>query len=480
MSRQKNSAQALAGLGQSLCRLNRINEGIVFLLQAGKVLLKQAKLSKDIKYVLDLAFQLSHWHALEPALDLAQLALAIDGNSANANHIIALCLHGLNRHTEALAFSVRAVELAPREANAIILLAVLEAKQGELSRARQRLENLLATGQPNMARAHTELGVILDKIGEYDSAFQQLSLAGAENLKCSATQALDKTAVYRDINLYQQAYDPTFLQSSANLKADDGLPTPVFILGFYRSGTTLIEQILAAHRQIISSDEAPLLSAVLAELSKLGEPGITLPERIKSLSHTDISRLRKLYWQTAQAALGKQIQHKVLVDKTALNTLNIELINALFPEAVVIFAVRDPRDVCLSCFMQSFGLSTLTIHFLNWTDCARFYALIMAYWLSIRDQLSLNWIELRYEDLLADLAGQFSPIFAKIGLEWSAECEEFYLKSQRKIIKTPSFSQVTQPLYHSSAYRWRHYQKHFAAILPILEPFIKAYDYQPS
>jgi Sulfotransferase family len=167
----------------------------------------------------------------------------------------------------------------------------------------------------------------------------------------------------------------------------------------------------------------------------------------------------------------------VLIDKTALNTLNIELINTIFPDSVIIFALRDPRDVCLSCFMQPFTLSPLTANFLTWTETARFYALIMDYWLSIRDSLSLQWIELRYEDMLNDLEGQFRPIFTKMGLKWSAECREFYRHSQRKIIKTPSFDQVTRPLYTSSIHRWRNYEEHFAPILPVLKPYIERFGY---
>ena len=421
-----------------------------------------------------------HWHAPEEAFKLAKGTLIINPGSANAYHIAALGLQALNRHEEAYSFSRRAVELAPKESNAVILLAVLEAKLGRHKDARKHLELVLSqVDDANVARAHMELGVILDKTGEFDLAFKHLSEAGALNFNSPAARRLDKTAVFREINQYKSAFDAQFLQSTANRLSEDGLPSPVFLIGFYRSGTTLAEQILSAHDQVVSSDEAYLITEVLNELLKTRDASMSLPEQIKSLDNTEITRLRKIYWETAKRTLGRNVAQKVLVDKTALNTLNIELINTIFPEAVVILALRDPRDVCLSCFMQSFNLSPLTVHFLDWNDWARFYVLIMDYWLSIRDSLSLQWIELRYEDVINDLEGQFRPIFAKMGLEWSNECSEFYRHSQHKIkiIKTPSFVQVTRPLYNSSANRWRNYEKHLVSIMPNLKPYIESFGY---
>lgn len=475
---KKNSALALAGRGQCLCQLNRPNEGIPFLYQAGKVLLKEARQTGKIHYLLDLGYQLVCWHAPKEALMLATATLAIDANSASACHTAALSLQALNKHAEAYSYARRAVELAPLESNAIIQLAVLEGKLGQLDEARRRLEMLVdQKGDPNAARTHLELGVILDKAGEFDLAFKYLTEYGEISLDSPAVRWIDKKAVYREINQYRESFSAQFLQLSANVVAYDGLPSPVFLLGFYRSGTTLAEQILSAHTEVVSSEETHLITEVLNELSKITATAMTLPERIKSLGSVEIAHLRKHYWQTAKHILGQQVMHKVLIDKTALNTINIELINTIFPNSVTIFAVRDPRDVCLSCFMQPFSLSPLTVNFLDWTDSARFYALIMDYWLSIRDSLSLQWLELRYEDVLDDLEGQFRPIFVKMGLEWSDECSDFYRHSQRKIIKTPSFDQVTKPLYQSSVDRWRNYTDHFASILPILEPYIKTFGY---
>jgi len=165
-------------LGQSLCQLNRPNEGIPFLDKAGKVLLKEAKLTRETKYPLDLAYQLFIGIAKE-ALILANAILGIDADSANANYIASLSLQALNRLPEAYSFAIRAVKLAPSESNAIIHLAALESKLGNLVDARERLEFVVSKlGDANAARANLELGVILDKEGEFDLAFKHLTEAG--------------------------------------------------------------------------------------------------------------------------------------------------------------------------------------------------------------------------------------------------------------------------------------------------------------
>ncbi|MGZ5000806.1 MAG: sulfotransferase [Methylomonas sp.] len=475
---RKNSEIALAGLGQCQCQLNRRSEGVGFLHQAGKLLLKKTKRTGQARDLCDLTYQLIHWHALDEALELAKAAVSMNPALPQAHHLAAIALQGLNRLPEALLHALKAVELMPGESNAQILLAVLEAKTGNLGDASQRLQGVIdLENDPNAGRAHLELGNILDKRGEFDRAFRHLTTAGRILSDTLAARRIDKSAVFNDLNQLKAGFDTQFLQTSRERVDEDGLPSPVFLIGFYRSGSTLAEQILSAHPQVMSSGEEHLIGHVLSELSSVSPGGGSLPDRIKALNPLQIAHLRKHYWIVARQLLGEKVMHQVLVDKTTLNTLNIELINTLFPDAQVIFCIRDPRDVCLSSIMQSFMPSPLTIHLLDWRDCARFYAAVMDYWLSVRDVLSLYWTELRYEDVVIDLEGQFRPILEKMGLEWSPACLEFYRHARTQTINTPSYHQVTRPLYTASVGRWRDYQSHYAPILPLLEPYIERFGY---
>ena len=478
LSRKSASLDALIGLASCLSRQGRYNVATPYFTKAAQLLLKRGKKTGNFKPVLDLAFQLNNAHAPEKALAIAETVLRLQKNSAGAYHIKALCLQKMNKTDAAYRAAKRTVELAPNESNAILLLATLESRRGELDTAKQRLKSVIQGGlAADMPRIHLELGVILDRMGDYENAFTCISDSGRLSSSSSEAQQIDRQAVFRDIQASKQFFSAR--SPSTDIISLDGgeRPAPVFLLGFYRSGTTLMEQILAAHPSVISSDEAHIIPAVLRELREMFAGEGTIYDQINQLDTQQLQQLRTFYWQMAEEMVDQQLQGKVFVDKTALNILNLGIIEKLFPNAQILFAVRDPRDVCISCFMQSFSLSPLTIQFLDWQQTGRFYDLVMDYWLSIRDKLDLNWIELRYEDVLHDMQAQFQPVFAQLDLEWSEQCSEFHAHAQNKVIKTPSFNQVTQPIYKTSLQRWRNYQQAIQEIMPFLDRYINLFNY---
>ena len=475
----KNSIDTLVGLGQCLCQQWRNNEGISLLLRAGKILVRRAKKTRDIRHLLDLAFLMIDLQATDKALSLLNEALVIAPSYPRAHHTKALALQKKNIKEAGLS-AKKAVELAPDESNAVILLASLEAKQGDLLTAKQRLQVLIDKGTAtDLARVYLEMGVILDKLGKYERAFSCFSEAGKLNLNKPEVMNIDKEAVYLDIKKSMQVFDAKYLQNCGD-KINDKLAAPVFLIGFYRSGTTLMEQILGAHPQVVTSDEAYVIPCVAQEISRVSKTEGTIQEKVKALTEEQTTSLRKFYWQTAEKMMDTKLSGKVFIDKTAMNTLNLGLINTLFPDATVLFALRDPRDVVLSCFMQSFGLSPLTVHFLDWVDGARFYASVMGYWLHVRDHLATPWIELRYEDILKDIEGHFRPVFEKLGLKWTPECEQFYEHARVRTVSTPSFDQVTKPIYHSSVQRWQNYENHFTTPGNHLKPFVRDFGYDST
>jgi Tfp pilus assembly protein PilF len=476
LKNDKNSVDVLVGLGQCLCQQWRNNEGIPLLLRAGKILIRRAGKARDIRHLLDLAYLMINLQASDKALPLLNEALAITSDYPRAHHTKALALQKKNPK-DALLSSKRAVELAPDESNAVILLAALEAKQGDLMAAKTRLHKLIDTGVAvDLARASLELAVILDKLGDYVQAYSYFSGAGKLNQKKPEVIAIDKEAVYLDIERSKQVFDMEYLQNCGD-KINDQLPAPVFLIGFYRSGTTLMEQILGAHPQVVTSDEAYIIPSVAREITRISEIEGTIQEKVKALTEEQVAELRKFYWQTAERIMGEKLSDKVFVDKTAMNTLNLGLINTLFPDATVLFVLRDPRDVILSCFMQSFGFSPLTVHFLDWAGGARFYSSVMNYWLHVRNHLAMSWMELRYEDVLTDMEGQFRPVFERLGLDWVSECEQFHKHARAREISTPSYDQVTRPIYRSSVQRWRHYEKYFLEIEDDLDFFVLQFGY---
>lgn len=460
LAEDKNSINGLVGLGQCLSQQWRRGEGLALLLRAGKSLARQAKKTGDVRTLLDLAYLMIQMQASNDALGLINESLAISPHFPRGYHTKALALQKTSI-ARALVASKRAVKLAPNEVNAVLLLATLEAKQGDVLLAKQRLLQLNDKELGvDRARVRHELGVIYDKLGEYEQAFKSFVEAGELSLHTQEVRVIDKESVFLDIERNKQAFDKEYLQNCGS-KIDDHLPDPVFLIGFYRSGTTLMEQILGAHPQVETSDEAYIIPSVIMEIVRISEVDGTIQEKIKALTAEQIAVLREFYWLTAEKMMGQKLSGKVFVDKTAMNTLNLGLMNTLFPEATVLFALREPKDVILSCFMQSFGLSPLTVHFLDWKSGAKFYAAVMGYWFDVRDDLAMPWLEIQYEDVLNDIEGQFSPIFNTLGLKWTSECKKFYQYAKNKEVHTPSFDQVTKPIYKSSVNRWQRYERYF-------------------
>ena len=161
-----------------------------------------------------------------------------------------------------------------------------------------------------------------------------------------------------------------------------------------------------------------------------------------------------------------------------MNTIDLGLINCLFPDAKLVFLLRDPRDVCLSCFMQTMIPTPSTIHLLTWQDTARFYAQVMDWWLTVKPRLTMDFIEFRYEDAVFHFETAFRQVFDLLGLNWDPAVADFHKKAAGKYIASPSFSQVSQPLYSSSVGRWRHYAAEYAAISNWLQPFISEFGYE--
>jgi hypothetical protein len=153
------------------------------------------------------------------------------------------------------------------------------------------------------------------------------------------------------------------------------------------------------------------------------------------------------------------------------------LLDAIFPDARVLFVMRDPRDVCLSCVMQLMVPGPATMHLLRLHDAANLYAQVMRFWQKIRGQLTVRWQLVRYEDAVTDFEATFRRVFDFVGLEWRAEVAEFHRHAAGRYVASPSRNQVAQPLFNSSLARWRRYESELALVLPTLAPFIEDFGY---
>ncbi len=377
-----------------------------------------------------------------------------------------------NRTQEAEPLAARALELDADDAAANLVQAQLDHRAGRHREAAARLRHLLdkPLSAWNRSLAGGRLGAALDMLDETEQAFAAFTLA---------KQALLDTPPPVTTRLYE----PETLQAiSARLDelftrpAAGGDEAPVFLVGFPRSGTTLLDQVLSSHPRLAVLEEKNAMADFLQEFAT-SEAGL---QRLQALDAAAVARHRELYWRRAAEGLPQPRDGRLLVDKLPLYTLFLPVIHRLFPDARYIFAVRDPRDVVLSCFMHPFGLNEAMRRFLTLEGSAGFYAEAMDMGLRSLAYLGPRAHLLRYEALVDDLESAARGLCGFLGLEWDAGMLQFHDTARKRRINTPSYHQVVQPVYRSALERWRRYQRQLAPVLPRLAPYVERFGYRQS
>ncbi|MGN6314256.1 MAG: tetratricopeptide repeat-containing sulfotransferase family protein [Rhodanobacteraceae bacterium] len=259
------------------------------------------------------------------------------------------------------------------------------------------------------------------------------------------------------------------------LSAPAATQSPVFVVGFPRSGTTLLEQMLDAHPRLQSMDERPFFNMLTVQLEN--STGFKIPRDLGRLDQRDCDELRKGYLLFACGKVPRRWNAR-LVDKNPLNMLWLPMIHRMFPEAKFILAIRHPCDVILSCYMQNFRAPVLAVAGQSLERLARAYVKAMENWLHHVKVFAPDVFISRYEDLVADTPGQTGRIAAFLGLEDAQLMLEFDARAREKgYIKTPSYSQVIEPINTKGIGRWHRYREHFETALPVLEPMLKHWGY---
>ncbi|MEX2644422.1 MAG: sulfotransferase [Acetobacterales bacterium] len=388
--------------------------------------------------------------------------------------LLAHALERLNRLDEAEAAAAAALDLSPADCGATINLARVERRTGRAGQARNRLRALLASpgnvSEAQRGTALVELGFACDRLGEVDAAFD--AFAAGQALLAIAPEARrhDPERIYALLDALRDESPP--VTSGEEPGPDD----PVFLVGFPRSGTTLTEQILAAHPRLLTTDEEPFLPDLTHEWPALA--GGAYPHGLASLSDDAAAQLRDRY----RAALARRFGAggRRVVDKLPLNILHLGLIRRLFPAAPVIVALRDPRDVVLSCFMQQFAPNAPMVQFFDLARSARFYAAVMDLWLGWREDLDPPAMESRYEDVVQDVERAARRLIAHVGEDWTDAVLAYADAARDRAITTPSYRDVGEPIHGRARGRWRRYEKQLAPVLGILDPYARALGYPPA
>jgi Flp pilus assembly protein TadD len=354
-------------------------------------------------------------------------------------------------------------------------LAKLALRAGDLPTARSLLESSGPRYVNDMAHFF-ELAETYDKAVEPELALQALQTAHAiqvEDLKIVSPDYFTPEAPPLPAATPPQVSLEGY-QGWPNLQAPDARYSPVFIVGFPRSGTTLLEQMLDAHPGLQSMDENPFFNK-LADKLRSHDPRIL--QDLGVLQQRDADELRKLYLKMVCETIERNWDTQ-LVDKNPLNMLWLPMIHRLFPAGKFIFALRHPCDVILSCYMQNFRASILGAATATIPRLAAAYVQAMERWLQDVETFKPDVLVSRYEDLVADFPRQVQRIAQFLELDDATPMLAFDRHARGKeYIATPSYTQVIVPVNKKGLNRWKRYQKEFEPAWPILQPMLRHWGY---
>ena len=307
-----------------------------------------------------------------------------------------------------------------------------------------------------------------EKTGDYTEAFEHFKLAQNDN----KYKTIKPNNSINEINSYEILLQKIRQQpgnSAYNIRNNN----PIFLIGFPRSGTTLLDTILSSHPSIEIAEEKDLLDYVEHIAMKKFKKNII---DFATLEASQLCVLREEYFKRLYSYVNPSA--KIVIDKLPLNIVKIPLINILFPNAKVILAIRHPCDSVLSCFQQTFMPNSAMANFTSLPSSINYYIKVMSAWNRYDKELSIDSITTRYEDLIEDFDGTISIILSFLGVGWNDSLKEYKTTAKnRGVINTPSATQVSQPLYKSSIQKWRHYEAQFEEHLPLLHPWIEQWGY---
>jgi hypothetical protein len=369
--------------------------------------------------------------------------------------------------------------------DAVLSLASADLAAGELDSAEKRLQYLIMdsrAGPSDRARATGLLADVLDAGRRYGEAFEayetcnqalrQIHRGYAAANILGYTRALTAAMEKIDAGQWRTPLPAPGPQVSGSQGSDPQAAGHVFLIGFPRSGTTLLEVVLDGNPRVVSLEEPELLADGV--LAFMREPVDLLP--LARAEIQAVSALRQAYWRRVRDA-GADVAGKVFVDKHPLNSMKLPLIAKLFPQAKILFAVRDPRDVILSCFRRRFKMNPSMYELLTLPGAAAFYAAVMTFADTARRALLLDWREVRYESLIAGFEREMRGVCEFIGLEWDAAMGEFAGRAAAREHATPSTAQLSQGLITTATAQWRNYEPYIRPALPVLEPWMKRFNY---
>lgn len=450
--------------GRALNRLARHGEALAPLAEAARAN------PRDGATLVEIALTLVGLGEMAKAEEGLRLAITRDPAHGPGWTELATLLEQANRTdaVSALARQARQAE-APAPVRDFLDALVLRRK-GDVAAALERLRRVETEGSVQSLHLAQLRGQLADRAGHAAEAWEAFGRMNSRAADHPLFHGVDRTAYRRQVREVAAFVRSTSVSDWPPLPRNAAAPpAPVFIVGFPRSGTTLLDTMLMGHSRLHVLEEQALLSRIQAEIGGIAN--------VAALSGDEAAMLRARYFEHV-AAIGGVPDGATLVDKLPLNLARAPLIHRLFPDARIVFALRHPCDAVLSCVMQNFAINPAMASFLDIDNAGATYDAVMDAWQASREAMPLCVHELRYEALVADAEGTMRDLVAFLGLDW----EDAVLAHQdtakaRGLIRTPSYAAVTEPINNRAAGRWQRYRAQMAPVLPLLQPWAERFGY---
>jgi tetratricopeptide (TPR) repeat protein len=406
-------------------------------------------------------------------------ALALDERQGFALAGLASIASSRGAYPEARARAEKALQLLPGYPEAVLSLIACELGEREPSRAEARARELLSRGDLHpLSRAYATglLGDVLDAQDRTAEAFSAYALCNRLLRQAHGPRFGSGESAFQYaqglLDFLRRAEEGAWHGAPPPSGARDPASAHVFIVGFPRSGTTLLEVVLEGHPQVVSLEESESLMDGIREFMR--QPGDLA--RLLRAPPATLEAVRESYWRRVAEA-GVDVRGRMFVDKNPLDTLKLPLIARLFPNAKILIACRDPRDVVLSCFRHRFRMSAPMYELLTLEGAAAYYDAVMRVLLECGRVLPLETCLVRHEDVVSDFRCEIRRVCEFLRLDWVPAMEEFALRSRRRLILTPSAAQLARGLDASGIGRWRRYETQLAPVLPVLANWVSHFHF---
>jgi Tfp pilus assembly protein PilF len=492
---RREEAGDYAGAHRLLQRALAFAPGDVMILGAiGAVLRKESRLDEALAVLdrvvaaeprhsaawLERGYTLEALRAEPAAVESYSRALALDSSLAPALGKLADIAAKKGDREAATAYAERALAIDPINPAATFAVATLEIEARNGEQASARLEALLRTAlkPDDRTRTLTLLGDALDRQDRCAEAFEAWSRAQS-NFRAAFAPLLEPGAGRPSHRSFIENIAEQVERAPPMAEPDPPAPVAgaagrhVFLLGYPRSGTTLVENILASAAEVVALEEHDTLADTDGIL--VANDG-NMPD-LDALDPALLEDLRVRYWARVRRFAG-EVTGRVFVDMNPFNGIKLPIIARLFPDARILVMRRDPRDVVLSCFRINFAPSAGTYAFTDLEETALHYDAMMRLIELCRERLPLAFHEVRYDRLVADFETTVRAMARFVGLDWTEDFRAFDRTARTRGVRTASATQVRRGLYDGGG-RWRRYEDRLAPVLPTLAPWVERFGFEP-